>query len=269
MKQNHGPGDAATADVDVPLAGAPNFRAVAPLRAAQGRRLRARRLFRSDALHRLTDDDVARLEPLAIDTVLDLRRADERSTMPSRWPTRRVPRTLTFDAPPGLEAVQAGGWLPHLADPSFGPEAAHRWMVETYARMPRALAPAVRAAIGRAGDPQAVLVHCTAGKDRTGFVCAMVLEALGAPREAIVDDYLESSRRRPPETLAAALIAWSGTRPSARERAAIETIASVQPAFLEAAYREVERGWGSVAAYLAHCGLDDRTREALHAALLE
>jgi len=256
------------------LAGAPNFRAIAPLPAAGGARLRAARVFRSDALHRLTDEDLDRLPRYRIDTVLDLRRDDERARMPSRWPARAAPRTLTFDSPPELQAVQAGGWRPMIDDPGFGPDQARHWMAQTYRRMPRSLAPAVREALARVAapppgaGPATLLVHCTAGKDRTGFVCAMLLAALGVPAEAIMDDYLESSRRRPPDELAAALIAWSGIRPSANGIAAIEAIASVRPEYLDAAHRQIEDDWGSVPAYLRTCGLDDTTRERLAAALL-
>jgi protein-tyrosine phosphatase len=256
-----------------PLVGAPNFRSIAPLPAAGGSRLRPRRVFRSDALHKLTDPDLEQVAALGIDTVLDLRRDDERRAMPSRWRTPEPPRTLVFDSPPELAAVQAGAWRDGLLDPSFGPEQAFAWMIDTYRRMPRALLPAVRAALARAagidGEPETVLVHCTAGKDRTGFVCAMLLEALEVPREAIVEDYLESARRRPPEALAEALLAWSGATPSARGVAAVRTIAGVDPAFLGAAYDALERDWGSVPAYLREAGLDAPGRARLRAALLD
>jgi len=257
------------------LAGAPNFRAIAPLPTAGGGRLRAARVFRSDALHRLTDEDLERFTRYRIDTVLDLRRDDERASMPSRWPARGAPRTLTFDSPPELQAVQAGGWRTYLDDPNFGAEQARRWMEDTYRRMPRSLAPAVRASIVQVADPvpgagpATLLVHCTAGKDRTGFVCAMLLSALEVPTDAIMDDYLESGRRRPPGELTESLIAWSGIRPSADGVAAIEAIASVRPEYLDAAYRQVEQEWGSVAAYLHACGLDATARERLAAALLD
>lgn len=256
------------------LDGARNFRAIAPLPAAAGGTLKPGRIYRSDALNRLSDADLERVARLGIDTVLDLRRDDERRAAPSRWHRDAMPDTLVFDSPPELEAVQVGAWRNNLLDGDFGADEAREWMRVTYTRMPRALLPAVSSAIARAartgddGAPGTVLVHCTAGKDRTGFVCAMMLEALGVPREAIVDDYLESARRRAPEDLAEALIAWSGLRPSARGVAAIRTIAGVDRGFLAAAYDTVERDWGSVPAYLAQAGLDDALRARLRASLL-
>jgi protein-tyrosine phosphatase len=253
------------------LAGAPNFRCVAPLPAADGRRLRPRRVFRSDALHRLTDQDLATLARLEIGTVLDLRREDERASMPTRWPDATPRETLTFDVMPDLQAVRAGGWRVQLGAADFDAEGAHRWMVDTYARMPGALGGAVREAAGRlaGATPAHLLVHCTAGKDRTGFVVAMLLAALGVPREAIVDDYLESGRRQPPEVLAQRLLAMSAMRPTARERGAIETIASVRPEFLDTALRVAERDHGSIHGYLDACGVDAALRAALADRLLD
>jgi protein-tyrosine phosphatase len=273
-----------TDDLAAPiLAGAPNFRSVAPVPAADGRRLRPRRVFRSDALHRLTDADLAALERLEIGTVLDLRRDDERASMPTRWPDAAPRETLTFDVMPDLQAVRAGGWRVQLGAADFDADGAHRWMVDTYARMPGALGGAVREAARRlgggapAGQPSTtgasegkrLLVHCTAGKDRTGFVVAMLLAALDVPREAIVDDYLESGRRQPPEVLAERLLAMSEVRPSAREMGAIVTIASVRPEFLDTALRTAERTHGSLAGWLDANGVDAATRAALADALLD
>lgn len=269
--------DAAGADrghgTEPRLAGAPNFRAVAPLRAEDGRRLRARRLFRSDALHRLTDADLDTLAGLRIGAVLDLRREDERASMPSRWPALAPRETLTFDAMPDLQAVRAGGWRVQLGAAEFDAHGAHRWMVATYARMPAALGGALRAAARRLADadattPAGVLVHCTAGKDRTGFVVAMLLAALRVPRDAILEDYLESGRRQPPEALARRLLEASPVQPSARELGAIETIASVRPEFLATALGVVERDHGSIDGYLEACGVDGGLRETLAHALL-
>ncbi|RPH45662.1 MAG: tyrosine-protein phosphatase [Burkholderiales bacterium] len=264
--------ETASASDSIPrLEGAPNFRAVDPLPAADGR-LRAGRIFRSDALHRLTDVDVGALAAVDIGAVLDLRRDDERSQMPSRWPQRKPREMLTFDVLPDLQAVRAGGWRVQLAQPDFDATGAHRWMDETYARMPAALAPAVHEAarrLARRGEASTrVLVHCTAGKDRTGFVVAMLLAALGVSREAIVDDYLESSRRRPPAALADMLIALSDLQASPRMRAAIETIADVRADWLETALQTAERQHGSIDGYLSAAGVDAPLRAALRMTLL-
>ena len=247
------------------LEGAPNFRSVAALPAGDGRRLRTLRLFRSDALHRLTDADLPRLAALRIGAVLDLRRDDERTSAPSRWPAPAAPETLTFDVAPDLQAVRAGGWRDRLADPDFDAGQARRWMIDTYARMPGAFAPAVREAVGRLSVPSAattgaLLVHCTAGKDRTGVAAMLLLAALGVEEEVIHHDYLATNRlwRRDAEVSA-------GLPP-----VVADTLLSVQPAFLEAAYEAIHSGWGSIDAYLhQQLGLDDARMAVLRARLVE
>jgi protein-tyrosine phosphatase len=145
-------------------------------------------------------------------------------------------------------------------------------MTETYARMPRALAPAVRDALMTLSSPNPdasrMLVHCTAGKDRTGFVCAMVLSALDVPQESILEDYLESSRRKPPETLARSLLDYHHIPIDTRALGAMIQIAAVWPDYLDTAFKTTIEQFGSVADYLKHCGLDNARREALRTALL-
>ena len=270
------PGSAA-ADRPDTLEGAPNFRSVSSLPAADGRSIRPYRLFRSDALHRLSESDLQRLEALRIRTVLDLRRDDERQSAPTRWPSAAPASTRLFDASPELEVVQAGGWRTVIRQEDFHAPQARAWMAQTYARMPIALAPAVRDAIellsrpvptGESGD--AVLVHCTAGKDRTGFVCAMVLSALDVPHEAILEDYLESSRRRPPETLARTLLEFHGIEASPRAVSALEAIAGVNSDFLDSALSAIDEKFGSRKAYLQQaCGLDSQRLEAFRVAMLD
>jgi protein-tyrosine phosphatase len=249
------------------LGGAPNFRPIGAMQAACGRRLRSNRVFRSDALHRLSDAERDRLAACGVGTVLDLRRPDERALAPTRW-HRAPPETVVFDAAGQLDAVRAVNWREQLEAPDFDAAAARRWMLEAYERMPAALAPAVRIAAERLLGG-AILVHCTAGKDRTGFVCAMLLAALDVPRDAILADYLESRRRRPPEALARALADLARLEPTPRVLAAIEVIAGVQPEFLDTALAAARERFGSIDGYLeAACGLDAARRDALRDRLL-
>ena len=201
---------------------------------------------------------------LRIGTVLDLRRNDERETAPNRWPRDMQPVTRVFDSAPELQAVRAGGWHASLEDPSFDAERARLWMIDTYARMPAALAPAVSAAISHASTPQTsdtpLLVHCTAGKDRTGFASALLLTLLGVPWDAVMDDYLRTNEL------------WTGHIGRYPELD-IDTRAAIVEArtpYLEAAFEVVRADFGGPEQFAERAlGLDAAARERIRADLLE
>jgi protein-tyrosine phosphatase len=91
-------------------------------------------------------------------------------------------------------------------------------------------------ALAREGRP--MLVHCTAGKDRTGFMIAMLLTALDVPREAILEDYLVTNQR---------MQVKDSTR---YPREVMEVLSTVRPQFLHAAFDTIEREFGGSDAYL-------------------
>ena len=115
------------------------------------------------------------------------------------------------------------------------------------------------------------LIHCTAGKDRTGFVCAMLLHALGADERTIVADYLGTAEFIGSESILRAtaqmLEAYLGEPP---EGEVVKAVAGVRGEYIEAALDEVRRTHGSLERYLRVVGgLDDERRAHLQALLLE
>jgi protein-tyrosine phosphatase len=171
-----------------------NFRDVGGYTGRDGRTVRWRRLFRADSLHRLTGDDWATFRELGVRSVLDLRRGFEVAEF------GRVPEAagMTYHNP----VLRHVDWkeVPH-------PEGTvhERWLADRYLNFlvdgPEALA----VALGVIADPDAapVVVHCMAGKDRTGVVCALALALLGVSDEDIAADYAltETSMRRLTEYL--------------------------------------------------------------------
>lgn len=270
----------------VQFEGAPNFRSVAALPAGNGQSIRPNRLFRSDALHRLTPADLQRFAQLGIGSVLDLRRPDERSWAPNRLPSAAMPETLVFDNAVEIDAVRPATWRNQLASAQFDASAARDWMRDTYRRLPQAFSRSIRLASERLSgqpgaeasttttarpsrEPHPIIVHCTAGKDRTGFVCAMLLSALGVPWEAVMEDYLESRHRRPPHDLAIALLGDDARNLPAKALDAIAVIAGVEPDFLDTAFATVRQDYDSVDRYLqTACGLGASERQRLGEYLL-
>jgi len=144
-------------------------------------------------------------------------------------------------------------------------------MVRTYELLPAALAPRLGelfAALLSGEVP--TLVHCSAGKDRTGFVTAMILTALGVRHEAVLQDYLHAAapaqlvrnRARTAQIMEIVL-----GRPLAP--AAVDALSGVEPQFLEASFTAIARDHGSVDAYLERGGIDSAARQALAARFLE
>lgn len=165
----------------LPLAGTVNFRDLGGYPTEDGARVRWRRLFRADSLNRLTEDDRGQIRHLGIATVVDLRTTAEVDE--GHFPHDEVPvafHHLPFmESVPDPEAFQA---MPGL-------------LASTYIDMLDEAGDKVAAAVTVMADPanQPAIFHCTAGKDRTGVLSAMLLGLLGVPDEVIVEDYALSA----------------------------------------------------------------------------
>lgn len=253
------------------LAGAPNFRDLGGYVAAGGRRLRPGQVFRSGSLAELLAEDLQRLAGFGIQLVCDLRSGHERKLQPSRWPADARPREMHLDVNADLRGGTARIGRILLEDASAN--GARRLMLETYRSLPAAcsgdLAGLFEALAD--GDGLPAVIHCTAGKDRTGFICALLLHALGVSMEVIHADYLLSAQRCDRARLAASvaplLQAMLGVTPSPQ---VIEVINGVDIEFLDAAFERIHADHGSLDAYLADvAGLDDARRSRLRARLLE
>ncbi len=169
----------------LPLAGGCNFRDLGGYVTTDGARLRWRQVFRSGVMTHLQAADVAALEALGIACVVDLRRADERRSEPTRWPGTSV-QLLSHDDP------EDAGTLGRLIEGrTLDADAARTAMIELYRLMPQWLVPRLKLIFHTlAASPAPLLFNCAAGKDRTGFAAAVLLECLGVPRDTVLADYL-------------------------------------------------------------------------------
>lgn len=260
------------------LVGAPNARDLGGLVTDDARRVRAGLLFRASALGRLVDADVDRLRGLALRTVIDFRDVSEVALAPADRlpdPTPRVAALPVYDPRhPVFTYVSAvllgqdhGEDYQALAEEGTpGAMAAiYRWFVHGEPAR-TSFAQAVRLLADPARLP--ALVHCTAGKDRTGWLAAIVLTILGVDRATIEADYLATNDAAAGVN-AAVLDAMRQQRPELDE-AAIRPVLAADRAYLAAAYAEVERLYDTFDAYLRHgLGLDDDVLDAMRANLLE
>jgi protein-tyrosine phosphatase len=255
------------------LQGAPNTRDLGGLPAADGRRVRVGALLRAPALGRLTDDDVLRLGVLGLVEVIDLRHEREIDLVP---PDRLPPGLAVTHIPvfdPDDEvfmfvaAVMLGQQIrdrPPVGSPAEAMVGVYRWFV-TSAAARAGFGRAVRRVARAAGRP--VLFHCSAGKDRTGWLTAVLLTALGMDRDTVTADYLRTNEDAgvATEKVIAALAAKRGLDP-----ATVRPVLVAAPEYLDAAYQEVERAYASFDGYLRHgLGLSGEVLASLRESLLE
>ncbi len=253
---------AATGGDDLPrliaLEGCTNLRDLGGYRAADGRRVRFGRVFRSASLARLTEADLETVAQLGIRTVCDLRGAAESAAAPSRLPPRDPPAVHALSIEPTVGASladllargQATGEdvldLLRSAYEAYASAHLHRYramfdLLDEAARLP-------------------LLFNCSAGKDRTGFGAALLLSALGVPRETVIEDYLATRRFWKRE-----LALPEGTDP-----AATAALLGVHRPLIERALEVAFGAYDSEEAFFERAlGLDARRRERLRDALLE
>ena len=249
----------------LPLDGCHNFRSVAGWQTADGRSVQAGRLYRSDGLDQLSDSDHARLAELGLSHVFDLRASAEIGRAPSRWPAAMDLRIWA-----GAESAAEANITALMQREGLDASAFHTAMCQVYSRFPLDLAEPVRAlaAAVTEQDACATLVHCTAGKDRTGFAVAMLLHAIGIARDDVMADYLASNA-----SFDAARLRFDTdgrlTAIEARAPGAVAALVGVHPDYLHAAERQMEDDFGSIDNWLEQAaGLDRQRRAALAKTML-
>lgn len=177
----------------LPLQGGQNFRDLGGYRTTDGRTVKWGLLFRSGSMHFLTPADYSYLESRGIRTVCDFRSIEERKAEPASWPAAKAPNQLADDYP--MASLGVGG-------PSAGQtaEQARAMMTTSYPQMLVKFNSQYRRMFAELLAGRAPLAfNCSAGKDRTGVAAALLLTALGVPRETVIEDYLLTNRYFDPQ----------------------------------------------------------------------
>ncbi len=146
-------------------------------------------VYRADALHRMTEEDLMQYEALGIRSVYDLRGDAERLAYPDPVPSRQL--SLISGTPPAVAEARAEVARPERQDGERVLAELYRGIVDTVPELLGEL-------LGALAEPDALpaLFHCTGGKDRTGIAAALLLDLLGVPRPAVLDDFELTSRFR-------------------------------------------------------------------------
>jgi protein-tyrosine phosphatase len=237
------------------LAGASNFRDLGGYPGRDGRTVRWRQIFRSNHLGHITETDIDILRRLGLRSAFDFRGTEERveaSCALADIAVHSLPIEPTVVA--SLRGRAANGTPLSSAD-------ALDVMRDSYRNYVHYSTPSFRALFAHLLEDRAPLViHCTAGKDRTGFACALILHALGVPDHLIAQDYLLTNRfyRRDPS-------AGSDLPDEVRT-----VLGRVEPSFLAAAFEAISADYGDLEIYFRDgLGLAARERAALEARYLE
>jgi protein tyrosine/serine phosphatase len=214
-------------------------------------------VVRADSIRQLSEDGWRDLVHYGIETIVDLRFHSELDADPPRDVHARVVHVPVFPEPDEHEWRE----IDELAQAApTDAEATRTVYHELLHRRQPHFAEAVRAVAD--AEPGGVLVHCTAGKDRTGLVAALLLRNAGVPVRAIGDDYALSEH-----FLADATRAWVEAATNDVERRWRRRLSRTPAAAMMGVIDEVERVHGSVPAYLRGGGADDvvlaRARERL------
>lgn len=230
----------------IALEGVQNFRDIGGYRTVDGRHVKWGRIYRSAELSHLSQADLTTLARLNIRAVHDLRSVSERTAEPTAWTGAGAPPVIARDYVLDLSSMAAL----HLEPPTV--DAAHDAFVKLYLSFLDTQRPQETALFDELlNNDGATLYHCTAGKDRTGIATAMILAALGVPRDSILYDYELSNR------YFSGGIAARGTTPNQAQATSgrlppdiAAVFMTVDARYLRAVFQQIDQDYGSIDVYL-------------------
>lgn len=255
----------------IELAGALNVRDLGGLAATADAFTRFGRVIRSGGLQDLTPSDVELLtQTLGVREVIDLRSSTE-VHREGPGPLTRVPGvtihnlSLLASSPPDSDRVDTGRAMPwHRTDTDGQPKPAGstghylRYCTER----PDSVVTALRIIAHGTG---ATVVHCAMGKDRTGVVCALALDAIGVHREAIILDYVRSGEQM------AEIAKQLGSNPLYAADISARPFASLmpRPAYIRDLLTTLDSRFGGIRPWLNSHGWTEQDQTALSSRLID
>ena len=250
------------------LEGLPNTRDLGGIPASDGRVVASARLIRSGALDRATERDLRTLlDEYRVRTVIDLRTEEERREHPDPEDAMEGVRFVNDPVldTAALGVTREGGLLGALKalralkkNPAGVMEGVYERLILDE-KSQRGYARFFDDVLAAGANEGSVLWHCTVGKDRAGLAAALLLHALGVPRDVVMADYLATNRHvaSHAQDVADALAAHGL---AGKFDEGIRVLNSAEPCFLEAAFSAAERAFGSFDDYLrdALCVTDEK-----------
>ena len=244
------------------LAGSVNFRDIGGYATDDGRCLRWGRIYRSGHMTNLDERGKQRFAALGINTLCDFRLAEERAREKTELPG--PPELRILGIPPGIGDKR---YFHRLFAASTSPEPVMEAMHALFGALVRDCAPYFTRLFETLleAPPGALLLNCSAGKERTGTGVALLMSALGVPRETIMYDFMLSERYLPIESEVPRALKKYEVAPDRPDgRAVIMPLLETHESFLNAAFTAIESDHGNVETFLEHhYGLDQAARARL------
>ncbi|WIY83075.1 tyrosine-protein phosphatase [Propionimicrobium sp. PCR01-08-3] len=255
-------------DRRIALATAPNMRDLGGL-PVDGGTVRPRQIYRSATLANLSDEDLAAFERLGVRTIYDMRTAVERAAAPDTVPAHitQIALDVLADSAIGLasQTAEISQNPTVILDLLDSPDAAQTMMRSEYRDFVSLTSAqrSYRTFFESLADPKrtgTALVHCTTGKDRTGWASAAFLLLLGADEQTVRDDYLQTNADLLPALQPLVdMAAAQGIEPEM-----ILPILGVRDSYLDAALDQVAIEFGTVEDYFINgLGLGTAMLDAL------
>ncbi|HCA07627.1 tyrosine-protein phosphatase [Chryseobacterium sp.] len=238
-----------------------NFRTVGNIKNSEGRTLKEGKFYRSGHLHKLKKNSFKELEKLGIKEVIDLRNSKEIADKPDHLPTDMVYKKYSAFEDEGDQLTQAKKLV--LKGEVNGSDADKR-MIDFYREYVTENPEVIKKIITDILESdQPVLYHCTAGKDRTGITTALILTILKFDKETIYNDYILSNNYRRKLVLKRLNLADNlHFMYPKMDVKVLEKLSWVENAYLDAAFDEINKKYGSIDAYIQQVlGISENKRE--------
>lgn len=238
-----------------------NFRTVGNIKNTEGRTLKSGKLYRSAHLHKLKKKSFDDIEKLGIKEVIDLRNSKEISQSPDQLPAETVYKKYSAFEDEGDQLAQAKKLV---LKGKVNASDADKRMIDFYREYVTENPATIKVIITEVLDSKdPILYHCTAGKDRTGIITALILTILKFDKKTIYNEYLLSNNFRKGLVEKRLRLANSlhFIYPK-MDLQVLEKLSWVEKRYLDAAFGEIDKKYGSTDAYIQQVlGISDTKRE--------